>query len=404
MSIIRQSKIRSDFPWFAHHDAVYLDSAATTHKPRAVITALATWYAEGYAPVYRSLYETAEAATSQFEAVRMQTAEFIGARFDREIIFTHNATEGINIVARGWGHHLHAGDEIVLTELEHHANIIAWQQLAAERNVIIRWIPVYDDATLNIERLEELISARTRLVACTLSSNVVGPVDRARLMAIIDRARMVGAAVLLDASQCIAHEVIDVAALGVDFLVFSAHKMYGPTGVGVLYIHERRHEEMKPVFGGGGMAYEVTKLSYSARPVPYRFEVGTVDLPGIVGFGAAMSYLGHLDRQAIRSSEIALIDRLIEACLHMKGIKIVGSSTESALVSVTVSGFHPHDVAAAASAENIYLRAGNHCCQPLHDRLGIAGSVRMSVGLYSSEEDIQRCIAFFERLTARPML
>jgi len=411
MSIRRDAETRLDFPWLAGPGVAYLDTAATSQKPQVVIDAIAQCYATGYAPVYRGLYEPAEQATAQYEAVRAQAAEFIGAQHSKEIVFTKNATEGINLVARGWGQSLMPGDELVLTELEHHANIVPWLQLAAERNLIVRWLPVYDDATLNLEQLETIINQKTKLVAFTLSSNVVGVTDSKAVAAIIDRARTVGAAVLVDGAQVVAHRKLDVAALDVDFLVFSAHKMYGPAGVGILYSNERRHEAFKPVFGGGGMAYGVSKQAFSWRPFPHCLEVGTVDLAGVVGLGAAITYLQGLDREVIAAREQRLIQEAAQFLRTLPQVKVLGfpengggSTSGSSLISFVVEGFHPHDVAAAASEEKIYLRAGNHCCQPLHERLGVAGSVRISVGLYNDSNDIAHVVDFLTRLTKHPIL
>lgn len=378
--------LKSDFPWFAAHEGVtYLDSAATTHKPVPVINAMRDFYTQGTAAVYRSMYDEAEAATAAYEHARAVTAQFINAQEASEIIFTKNATEGINLVARGWAEHmLRPGDRIVITELEHHANILPWQALAERIGIELVKIPITDDAKLDVSNLASIITAKTKLVACTASSNVVGPVDITVLKKIIDAAHNVSAAVLIDAAQLVAHRAVDVQESGADFLVFSAHKMYGPLGVGVLYARKERHSEMKPVSYGGGMV---------GKHVPLMLEAGTQDAAGVQGLAAAISYLNSLDRSATQAHEQGLTKRLLEGLQSMEAVSIVGKPThESHVVSFNVRGMHPHDVAQSLAQQRIAVRAGNHCCAPLYERLGLNGSVRVSLALYNTVDDIERLL------------
>lgn len=398
-------ELRSQFPIFRDSQLVYLDNAATTHKPQVVIDALTDFYTRRNAPVHRGIYPLAEAATEQYEAVRMQVARFINAKSPKEIVFTSGATNGCNLVAEAWGlKNIGPGDEIVVSVLEHHSNLLPWQRLAQRVGARLVWLPVTADVQFDSTNLDSVITDKTKLVALTLDSNVVGPMDVAKLKLITKRAHAVGARVLLDAAQAVAHQQIDVQELDCDFLVFSGHKVYGPTGVGVLYVRQEVHACLDPYEVGGGMVYEVQQQGSVWRAMPQLLEAGTPPIAQVIGLGAALSYLTQVTTWAeLKTHETALVNQVRISLEAIPGVTILGSHKDdqkSHLLSFSSKKYHSHDIAAFCASQGICVRAGHHCCQPLHDFLGVDNSVRVSFGIYNTLDDVHRltrCLSQFLR-------
>lgn len=385
-------KIKTKFPLLnKHQELVYLDNAATTQKPQAVIDAMVEYYTDYNANIHRGIYGSGERATEEFEAARATVAQFLQAD-PHEIVFVKNATEGINLVAYSWAaQHLKKGDHILLTEYEHHANILPWQRLEQQLGIVIDYIPVLSDGTLDYQQLDSLIGSKTKLIACTAVSNVTGAyTDMTR---IVDAAHNVGARVLLDATQLIAHERVDVKKLDVDFLLFSAHKLYGPTGIGVLYIKKPLADQMVPYQLGGAMVFEVDWHHAHYAKAPYKFEAGTPPIAQAIGCAAAIRWFEKQDIDLIAQHEQALMRMLLHGLMTMPHIRVVGPieqlQTKGHLVSFVVEGMHAHDVAAYLNDFHIAVRAGHHCAQPLAKKLGIDASVRVSVACYNTAYDIQ---------------
>lgn len=392
---------RTDFPWVQNSGLIYLDSAATTHKPQVVLDAMQQVYAQGYAPVHRGIYPAAETATQRQEAVRAAVAKFIHAADPTEIVFTKNCTEGLNLVALAWGRsQIKAGDEILVSALEHHSNLVPWLQLAKDVGAQVRTIPVYDTGELDLSALDLLITSKTKLLALTLSSNIIGPTDAVIVRKLISAAHAVGARVVLDAAQVLAHHELDVQVLGAEFVAFSSHKMFGPAGIGVLYIKKSEHAQLVPVMLGGGMVYAVDGARVQYRNMPHLLEAGTPDIVGIIGLGAAIKYIENVSYKAIAAHETELMAQLLAGLQKFPGVELLGSPKVLAkghLVCFNVRN-HPHDVAAALAQEGICVRAGDHCSQPLHKRFGVAGSVRVSIALYTTQADIAALLAALERI------
>jgi cysteine desulfurase / selenocysteine lyase len=394
--------IRKDFPIFetqAHGKRlVYLDSAATSQKPRQVIDRIVRFYETENANVHRGLYELGEKATIAFEGARTACARFIGARSERSIIFTRGTTESINLVRFTWAQaNISEGDEILVTEMEHHSNLIPWQMLATEKGAVLRHLPVDDDGSLRIDQLEEFIGPRTKLVSLTLMSNVLGTINPVRLIA--DAAHAVGARVVVDAAQAAPHLRIDVGELDCDFLAYSAHKMCGPTGAGVLYGREDLLEEMPPFQGGGEMIREVWADRATYNEIPYKFEAGTPNIAQAVGMGAAIEYLESLDLDAVRAHEVEVASYAIEKLDEM-GATIYGprdGAKRGGVVSFNLEEVHPHDMATILDQEGVCIRAGHHCAQPLMRRFGIPATARASFYVYNTEEDVDALIEALEK-------
>jgi cysteine desulfurase/selenocysteine lyase len=372
---------------------VYLDNAATTQRPQQVIRAIAEAYEGYYANVHRGIHTLAEESTAMYEAARKKVAELIHAPSPQQIVFTHGATESINLVARSWGDaNVRAGDRILVTQMEHHANLVPWHQLAERSGAVIRSAPITDDGRLDLEAFARLLEERPRLVAVAAVSNVLGtinPIDW-----IVRRSHEAGALVLVDGAQSVPHQPTDVAALGVDFLAFSGHKMLGPTGVGVLYGKRELLEAMPPFMGGGHMIDEVRETSYRpSREVPARFEPGTPPIVPAIGLGAAVDYLQAIGMQAVAEHESYLVKRAYDRLRAVEGIEILGPSPDSraGILSFTFTGNqpHPHDVAAELDKRGIAVRAGHHCAMPLHRRYGIPASTRASFYLYNTEDEVE---------------
>lgn len=387
-------KVKADFPIFdapANEGLVYLDSAATSQKPRQVLDAMRTFYETTNANVARGVYAIAEEATNQLEAARRKAAHFIGAPSADEVIFTKNATESLNLVAASWGRaNLGTGDVVVLTELEHHANIVPWQMLAAERDLEIRWIPVADDGLLDCTDLDRILDG-ARMVGLSAMSNVLGTLTPVRELT--DAAHAAGAVVSVDACQFVPHNATDVVALGADFLSFSVHKMCGPTGVGVLWGRAELLDAMPPFLGGGGMIENVTAEGFTTAPLPHKFEAGTPPIAEAVGLGAAVDYLDSIGMDAVRRHEVSLTAYALRTLTERFGDKLVvhgpkEPSMRGGVFSVAIDGVHPHDISQVLDSHHVCVRAGHHCAKPLMKVLGVGATARASVYLYNDESDI----------------
>ncbi|WP_265523644.1 cysteine desulfurase [Oerskovia flava] len=405
LSVTELAAVRADFPLLARtvrggRPLVYLDSAATSQKPQVVLDTEVDFYEERNAAVHRGAHQLAEEATEAFEDARGDVAAFVGAD-PGEIVWTSGATAAINLVAYGLSNAslgrggeaarrfaLAPGDEIVLTEAEHHANIVPWQELAARTGAVLRWFEVDDDGRVRVEDAATVITERTRVVAFTHVSNVTGAVTP--VAPIVSRAREVGALTVLDACQSVPHLPIDLPALGVDFAVFSSHKMLGPTGVGALYGRRELLEALPPVTTGGSMIEVVTMTSSTYLPPPQRFEAGTQAVAQIVGFGAAARYLDELGMDGLAAHEQEMTDELLRIG-EIPGVRIIGPTTSAdrlAVVSFVVDGVHSHDVGQVLDDAGVAVRVGHHCAQPLHRRFGVAATARASASVYTTAEDV----------------
>jgi cysteine desulfurase/selenocysteine lyase len=393
--------IKKDFPFFANNPGIiYLDNAATTQKPAVVIDRITQFYEYENAPIYRGIYKHAEAATAAYEAVREQVRECIGAEHADEIIFTHNATAASNLIAHAWGrHNLQPGDEIVTTELEHHAQLVPWLMLAQEKGIVVNSARVTAQGLLDYDHLKSLITPKTKLIAVIALSNVTGEwVDLEKVTAIAAR---VGAKVAIDACQAVPRCKFNLKAQNCDFLFFSGHKMLGPGGVGILYVKRKIHAQMAPVWGGGGALLSVDQR-IAWREVPYRYEVGSPSAAVMIGFGAALEYRKTIDLMHVRAHEAALCGQLLDFLETESRVAIIGSPAQlrvsGHLVSFIVDGIHAHDVAHFLDQHGIAVRSGNHCAQPLHKALGIDAAVRMSFYAYTTHEDVEYCITVLRKL------
>jgi cysteine desulfurase/selenocysteine lyase len=391
-------RVRDDFP-LLHRTVhgkrlVYLDSAATSQKPREVLDALWQYYRLYNANVHRGVYQIAEEATARYEEARAKVAAFLGAGRPEEVVFTRGTTEAINLVAATWGRmHVGAGDEIVLTEMEHHSNIVPWQMLAAERGAVLRYVPVTDDGRLDLEAYERLLSPRTKIVAVVHQSNVLGTVNPIRQIA--DRAHAAGARVVVDGAQSVPHQAVNVQSLGADFLAFSGHKMLGPTGSGGLWARYELLETMPPYQGGGEMIMMVGLESSTYKDPPHKFEAGTPNIADSIALGVAVDYLGRIGLGAIAAWEHELTAYALRRLPEVPGLRLYGPpepAERGGALSFTMDVAHPHDIAQVLDQEGIAIRAGHHCAQPLHRRFGIPASARASVHLYNTTEDIDALV------------
>jgi cysteine desulfurase/selenocysteine lyase len=380
---------------------VYLDSAATSQKPEVVIRALDEYYRKYNANIHRGIYWLAEEATARYEDARKKVQKFINARSWREIVFTRNATEAINLVAYAWGRrHVGAGDEIVLSLLEHHSNIVPWQLLAEEKGATLKYIPVDKQGRLDLSSLDDIITERTRLVAVTLMSNVTGAITS--LDPITQRARAVGATLLVDAAQAAPHLPLDVQALDVDFLALSGHKMLGPF-VGILYGKKALLEEMPPFLGGGDMIRQVQLQSSKWNDLPYKFEAGTPAIAEAIGLGAAIDYLNGLGMENIRAHERELVAYALDRLRDVPSLELIGPENpdeRGGLCAFELQGVHPHDIAAVLDRDGIAIRAGHHCAQPLHEHFGLPASARASFYVYNTADEIDQLVASLGRVRA----
>jgi cysteine desulfurase / selenocysteine lyase len=403
MSTLNASALREDFPILQQtvhgKPLVYLDSAATSQKPESVINALDTYYRTTNANIHRGLYSLAEQSTEQYENARKKVQKFINAKSWREIIWTRNATEALNLVAYSWGRaNISAGDEIVISLLEHHSNIVPWQLLAHEKNATLKHIPVDGQGQLALDKLDTLITEKTKIVAVSMMSNVTGaitPLDK-----IIARAHAVGAIVVIDAAQGAPHLPIDVRALDVDFLAFSGHKMLGPF-IGVLYGKRALLEAMPPFLGGGDMIRKVELYESTWNDLPHKFEAGTPAIAEAVGIGAAVDYLNELGMENVRAHEIELTAYALNKLQEVPTLRVIGPkdvTQRGGLTAFEMPGIHPHDIAAILDRDAICIRAGHHCAQPLHDHYNLPATARASFYVYNTPDEIDALVASLQNV------
>lgn len=390
--------LRADFPGLVTRDGQpwhYLDTAATAQKPRAVIAAMARALGEDYATVHRGVYARSAEMTLAYEAARGTVAQFIGGQAD-ELVFTRGATEAINLVAQTWGRaNLRAGDRILLSQAEHHSNIVPWQMVAQEVGAVIDVCPLTDDLRIDLDAAEAMLSEAHKLVALAHVSNVTGSLlDAPRAAALAHR---VGAKLLLDGCQSAPHMAVNVAALGCDFYVFSAHKLYGPTGIGALWAKAELLAEMPPYQGGGAMIDRVTFARTTYAPSPQRFEAGTPAITEAIAFAAAVDYLAAIGIDRIHAHEQTLVARLRDELAAMRDVTLFSPAESAGIVSFVLDDIHPHDLGTILDESNVAIRAGHHCAQPLMDYLGVPATARASFGLYSSQADIDALLAGIER-------
>ena len=389
--------VREDFPILdtqvGAHALVYLDNAATAQKPQAVIDAVSHYYASTNANIHRGVHYLSAEATDAYDRARGTVAKFLNAAEPRECIFVRGTTEGINLVASSWGRaNLRAGDEILLTGMEHHANIVPWQLIAQATGAVIKVIPVTDGGELDLGHLDELLTVRTKILAIVHVSNALGTVNPVREL--IARAKKVGAITLVDGAQSVPHLHVDVQALDCDFFAFSGHKLFGPTGIGVLYGKAALLEKMPPYQGGGDMIERVTFEKTTFRGLPERFEAGTPDISGAIGLAAAIHYLEKFDHAALAAHESALLSYATEAVSEVQDIRIIGEAPEKVgVLSFVMEGVHPHDIGTVLDSEGIAIRAGHHCCQPLMQRYKIPGTARASFAFYNTRAEVERLAA-----------
>jgi cysteine desulfurase / selenocysteine lyase len=386
---------RPDFPILERqvngHPLVFLDSAASSQKPRQVLEAIQRYYERSHANVHRSIHTLGEEATQAYETARDAVRAFIGARSREEIIFTRGTTEGVNLVAQAVGRTLRPGDEIIVTELEHHSNLIPWQMACRDRGAVLRAIPVRNGLGLDPDALDRLLTRRTRIVAFAHVSNVLGTVSP--VQDLVQRAHAVDALVVVDGAQAVPHLHLDVEAFGADFYVFSGHKMLGPTGIGVLHARRDVLESLEPAWGGGEMIKEVWIDHAQWNDLPWRFEPGTPPIAGAVGLHAAVEYLDKLGMERVTAHERVLTQRCLDALEPIPGVTVYGprhAEEKGAVVAFNVEGIHPHDGAALLDQSGIAVRAGHHCAQPLMKRLGISGTLRASFSVYNTAADVDR--------------
>ncbi len=406
VSALPLERVRADFPVLQREvrpgvPLVYLDSTASTLKPRSVIERMAAFYLHHYANIHRGIHTLAEEATEAYEGARARVARFIGAAHPEEIVFVRNATEAINLVARTWGRaFLKEGDLVLLTEMEHHANIVPWQQLAREKGIRLAFVPFHPETgRLDLEAYEDLLAQGPKLVAFVHMSNVLGTVNPVAEMT--RQAHEAGAAVLVDGAQAAPHYPVNVQALGADFYVFSGHKMLGPTGIGVLYGRRDLLEAMPPFLGGGGMIRKVTLEGFTPADLPAKYEAGTPAIGEAIGLAAAIEYLETLGWEAITAHERDLGAYLLPRLLEVPGLHLLGPAdmeNRGGVFSFWLEAAHPHDVAQVLDHYGVAVRAGHHCAQPLHRRYGYPASTRASLYLYNTREDLDRLLKALYRV------
>ena len=385
--------VREDFPILteqAHgHRLIYFDNAATSQKPRAVIDALRHYYEHDNANVHRGLHELSSRATEAYENSRQRVASYLGARSADEIIFTRGTTESINLVAQAWGgKFLRAGDVVLLTEMEHHSNLVPWQMLTERTGAQLRFVPVRADGTLALDQLAQLLTREVKLFAFTHISNSLGTINP--VADLCRQARAMGALTLIDAAQSAGHLPIDVQELGCDFLAFSGHKMCAPTGIGALYGRAEILDAMPPWHGGGEMIVSVALEKSTFKKAPHRFEAGTPNIAGAIGLAAAIDYLEKIGRSAIFERDSALVAYAVERLVELPGMRVLGPRERGALVGFVMDGVHPHDLTTFADQQGLALRGGHHCNQPLMRKLGLPGTTRASFCFYNNTAEIDR--------------
>ena len=389
---------KKDFPIFTERpELIYLDNAATSQKPKQVLEAISEFYSRNNANIHRGPHFLAEEATLAYESARKTVADFIKAKYAHEIVFTRNATEAVNLIAHSFGESLKKGDEVLLSKAEHHANIVPWLQLKERKGINLRYLELDENGCVIID--PTAITPDTKLVALSGMSNVTG--DIPDLSSLIAAAHSAGAKVLVDACQLILHRPIDVQSLDADFLVFSGHKLYGPTGIGVLYAKESLLKSMPPFLGGGDMINEVFEDHFTPADLPAKFEAGTPNIAGAVGLEAAIQYLNALNLNTIHQTEKELTDYLLTELGKLSFIRIIGpdsTKNRGPVVSFVMDGVHPHDIGEGLSQKNICIRAGHHCCQILMDTLGIPATARISPAFYNTKEEINKTIAVLKEI------
>jgi cysteine desulfurase/selenocysteine lyase len=395
-------RIRKDFPALHQdvhgHPLVYLDNAATTQKPQVVIDALSAYYSADNANVHRGVHLLSERATEAYEGARARIQRFINAGHSREIVFVRGTTEGINLVAQTLGRQtIGAGDEIVITALEHHSNIVPWQMLCTETGATLRVVPIDDAGAVDVDAYERLLNERTRLVSIAHVSNALGTILPIRPM--IARAHEHGAVVLIDGAQAVSHLGVDVRALDCDFYTFSGHKAFGPTGIGVLYGKTELLERMPPWQGGGDMIKSVSFEKTTYNDLPYKFEAGTPDIAGAIGLGAALDYLDGVGLDRVAAYEHELLVHATRVLSALPGVKLLGTAREkAAVVSFLVDGVHPHDVGTILDQEGVAVRTGHHCAMPVMTRFGVPATTRASFALYNTHEEIDALVAALSKV------
>ena len=401
------SRIREDFPILKQRvrgkPLVYLDNAASAQKPQAVIDALSRFYSTNYANIHRGIHWLSERATEAYESARVTVQQFLGAAEANEIIFVRGTTEAINLVAQTYGRtQIQAGNEILISAMEHHSNIVPWQMLCEATGALLRVAPISDEGELRLDAFETLLTPRTKLVAITHVSNVLGTINPIRR--IVELAHRHNVPIFVDGAQAVPHLAVDVQTLGCDFYAFSGHKLFGPTGVGVLYGKAALLEAMPPYQGGGHMIQSVTFEKTTYNKVPDRFEAGTPNIAGVVGLGAAIDYVSAIGLEAITAYERDLLAYAMEQVSKISGVRLIGTAKEKAAVlSFVVGGVHPHDLGTLLDNEGIAIRAGHHCAQPLMSRFGVPATARASLAFYNTREDIdalaagvRKAIEFFQ--------
>ena len=401
--LMQVEKVRDDFPILQREvrpgiPLVYLDSAATSQKPQMVIRAMDEYYQNSNANIHRGVHTLAEEATAAYESARKRVAKFIGAKSSREVIYTRNATESINLVAYTWGRaNLKAGDVVILTEMEHHSNLVPWYILAEEKSLRLKFIPVTTEGLLDLEVYKNLLGLQPKMVAFTQMSNVLGTITPAK--EIIQLAHEAGALALVDGAQSVPHFPVNVLDLDADFLAFSAHKMCGPTGIGILYGKEAILENMPPFMGGGDMIKKVTLGSFTPNDLPYKFEAGTPAIAEAIGLGAAVDYLSSIGMAQIAAHEQELIVYTLDRLAEISGVHVIGpeASKKGGVAAFELDGIHPHDIAQILDSDGIAVRAGHHCAMPLHDKFHLPATTRASMYLYSTRKEIDQLAAGIEK-------
>jgi len=390
-------KVREDFPALQQQvygkRLVYLDNAATTQKPRVVLAALRRFYEEDCANIHRGVHLLSERATQAYEDARLKVQHFLNAAVAREIIFVRGATEGINLVAQTYGRaNLRAGDEVLITAMEHHSNIVPWQIICEEKGAILRVAPINDRGELRLDEFERMLTPRTKLVALVQVSNALGTINPVRQL--IARAHQGNIPVLVDGAQAVPHLKVDVQELGCDFYVFSGHKLFGPTGIGVLYGKEHWLEAMPPYQGGGDMISSVTFAKTTYNSLPYKFEAGTPNIAGTIGLGAAIDYVNHLGLEAAAAHERELLAYATEAVAHLPGVRLIGTAREKAgVLSFVMEGIHAHDAGTILDQQGIAVRTGHHCAMPVMERFGVPATTRASFAFYNTKEEVEALVA-----------
>ncbi|MGA2608124.1 MAG: cysteine desulfurase [Terriglobia bacterium] len=397
-------RIREDFPILKQKvhgkPLVYLDNAATSQKPAKVIDAILRFYTQDCSNVHRGVHLLSERATEAYEGARIKIQRFLNAPDSREIVFVRGTTEGINLVAQSYGRqNVKAGDEVLITAMEHHSNIVPWQILCEEKNALLRVAPINDRGELILEEFEKLLNARTRMVAVAHVSNALGTINPVRQL--IQRAHAMNVPVVVDGAQAVPHMKVDVHELGCDFYAFSGHKVFGPTGIGVLYGKERLLAVMPPFQGGGDMISSVTFEKTIYNVLPYKFEAGTPNIADVYGLGAALDYVNEVGLANIISYEHALLSYATEAISQIPGVRIIGTAREKAgVISFVLEGVHAHDVGTILDREGIAVRTGHHCAQPVMDRFGVPATVRASLAFYNTKQEINALAAGIQRVKA----